>query len=175
MITKTPSRRRRIIAAAVAIAAALGLSGPALATAAAAPALTAAAPAAEAVAIGETTDHNLGIEGQCTWGAYEKFHEATGLWPVFEGNAADWNDTAPSHGWPVVLDAVPNSVVVFEPGVAGADPTYGHVAWVTTVQDTPNGRMVTFIEMNGVAGPGQYNERAVVDQIGMNYIPAPVG
>lgn len=75
----------------------------------------------------------------------------------------------------MVLDAVPNSVVVFEPGVAGADPTYGHVAWVTTVQDTPNGRMVTFIEMNGVAGPGQYNELTVVNQIGTNYIPAPVG
>jgi surface antigen len=173
MTAKTSIRRRRVVAAAVAAAAALGIGGPALATAA--PAITSVAPAAEVVAIGETTDHNLGIEGQCTWGAYEKFHEATGLWPVFEGNAADWNDTAPTHGWGVVLDAVPNSVVVFEPGIAGADATFGHVAWVTGVQDTPSGRIVTFIEMNGVAGPGQYNERTVVDQIGMSYIPAPVG
>jgi hypothetical protein len=35
--------------------------------------------------------------------------------------------------------------------------------------------LVTFIEMNGVAGPGQYDQRIVVDRIGMSYIPAPIG
>ena len=168
-MTTNTIRRSRLVAASVAIAVALGMGGPAFATASPSVPFTAAA------AVGQTTDHNLGIEGQCTWGAYEKFHEASGLWPVFEGNAADWNDTAPGHGWTVVLDAVPNSIVVFEPGVAGADSTYGHVAWVTSVQDTSAGRMVTFVEMNGVAGPGQYDQRTVVDQVGMSYIPAPVG
>jgi hypothetical protein len=47
----------------------------------------------------------------------------------------------------------------------------GPVDWVTSVQTTRNGRMVTFIEMHGVADPGKYNERSEGDQIGMSYIP----
>jgi surface antigen len=122
--------------------------------------------------VGDTTTGNLGIPGQCTWGAYEKFHEATGLWPVFDGNAAEWNDTAPNHRWTVVLDAEPRAVVVFEPGVQGADATYGHVAWVDAVENRADGRWITITEMNAI-GTGQWSQRTIKDVIGMSYILAP--
>lgn len=171
MHISSPTRleRLRVVVGAGLLAAALGL-GSAVATADASP----APPVAVANAtIGDTTDHNVGADGQCTWGAIEQFHNATGLYPVFEGDALNWNDSAPGHGWTVVPDPQARSIVVFEPGVAGADSTLGHVAWVTSVQDTEQGRMVTFTEMNGPAGPGQYNERTTAHQAGMSYILAP--
>jgi surface antigen len=124
--------------------------------------------------VGETTTGNLGVGGQCTYGAYEKFHEATGLWPVFAGNAADWNDTAPAHGWTVVLDAEPRAVVVFEPGVQGADPTFGHVAWVDAVTPQADGtRLVSITEMNAAAGEWGWSQRTITDVVGMSYVLAP--
>jgi hypothetical protein len=96
------------------------------------------------------------------WGVAGKFHEATGLWPAFDGNALDWNDTAPNHGWTVVLDAEPRAVVVFEPGVQGADATYGDVAWVDAVDYRPDGRWIGITEMNAI-GVGQWSQRTIKD------------
>lgn len=58
--------------------------------------------------------------------------------------------------WTVVLDAEPRSIVVFEPGVHGADVTYGYVAWVDTVENRSDGRWITITEMNAT-GTGQRN------------------
>jgi surface antigen len=161
---------RRAVAVGGLLVALLGAGTVTVPTVVAAEPATAAAVAGRTV--GETTSGNLGISGQCTWGAYEKFHEATGLWPIFDGNAADWNDTAPNHGWTVVLDAEPRAVVVFEPGVQGADATYGHVAWVDAVDYRLDGRWITITEMNAI-GTGEWSQRTIKDVIGMSYILAP--
>lgn len=177
MRNTTTDPRRLALRGLLAAVLGIGLAAAPAATANAEPlAVDTAAATAVAMdrAVGQTTDHNLGVGGQCTYGAYEKFHEATGLWPVFSGNAADWNDTAPGHGWTVVLDAEPRSVVVFEPGVQGADPTYGHVAWVDAVTPQPNGtRLVSITEMNGAAGEWGWSQRTITDVVGMSYILAP--
>jgi surface antigen len=124
--------------------------------------------------VGQLTEYNLGAPGHCTEGAYRYFHEATGLWPKFDGNAAAWNDTAPGLGWTVVLVAQPHSIVVFERDVHGAS-IYGHVAWVETVEERADGRWVTIRETNADgAGRGTPSTRTVRDLYGMSYILAPV-
>lgn len=55
----------------------------------------------------------------------------------------------------------------------GADPTYGHVAWVDSVEQRADGLYINITEMNGAAGPGVYNTRTVQDVVGMSYILAP--
>ncbi|PPF09951.1 hypothetical protein C5B98_13825 [Rathayibacter sp. AY1A5] len=124
-------------------------------------------------ATGVTEGANSGAAGQCTWGAKEKFFEATGLRPAIYGNALDWDTSAAANGWTTVLDAQARSIVVFEPGVQGADPTYGHVAWVDSVEKRADGLYINITEMNGAAGPGVYNTRTVQDVVGMSYILAP--
>ncbi|HEV8556482.1 MAG TPA: hypothetical protein VGR06_08815 [Actinophytocola sp.] len=65
-----------------------------------------------------------------------------------------------------------------ETAVARADRAARGQAVVAVMRLTSVGcfsTLVTFIEMNGVAGPGQYDQRIVVDRIGMSYIPAPIG
>lgn len=122
---------------------------------------------------GQTTSTNTAPWGQCTWGAKEKFHDATGKYPALSGNAKDWANSARSTGWTVVADALPRSIVVFQPGVQGADSTYGHVAWVESVDYRADGRYITITEMN-VAGFGVWSRRAGVKDIaGMSYILAP--
>ena len=124
--------------------------------------------------VGNVRDGNYYPYGQCTWGAYQKFYEATGLFPEIVGNAADWHESAVANGWSVVLDAQARSVVVFQPGVQGADPTYGHVAWVDSVEDTADGRVIYITEMNANgAGDGTWSTRAVLDVPGMSFILAP--
>lgn len=122
--------------------------------------------------VGQKASSNLGVAGQCTWGAYEQWHAATGYYPYFSGNAKDWKSSAAAHGWTVVLDAEPRSIVVFQPGVWGAS-SFGHVGWVQSVQQRSDGRYITFIEMNGTAGPYRWDTRTVKDVVGMSYILAP--
>ena len=98
---------------------------------------------------GQRASVNLGVAGQCTYGALEQWHNATGYYPLWAGNAKDWKDSAGAYGWLVVLDARPRSIVVFQPGVHGADPTSGHVAWVESVETRSDGLYVHILEMNG--------------------------
>lgn len=123
--------------------------------------------------IGATTRRNIAPFGQCTWGALEMFHRATGLWPRITGDAWLWHFTAPANGWSVVPYPQPRSIVVFQPSVQGASRRYGHVGWVESVHKGFDGRWVTFIEMNGTAGPGRWDRRTVRDVSGMSYILAP--
>lgn len=132
-----------------------------------------AAVSSTSAAIGVTEATNTGYPGQCTWGAKEKFFEATGLRPAIYGNAKDWTNSAAANGWTTVLDAQARSIVVFQPGVQGADPTYGHVAWVDSVEYRDDGTYITMTEMNGLAGPYVYNTRTVKDVVGMSFILAP--
>lgn len=121
---------------------------------------------------GTTASSNTAQWGQCTWGAKEKFKQATGVYPALTGNAKDWDTSARNTGWTVVLDAEARSIVVFEPGVQGANATYGHVAWVDSVEYRSDGRWIHITEMN-YKGVGVWSQRVVKDVGGMSYILAP--
>ena len=121
---------------------------------------------------GATRTTNAGDPGQCTWGAYYQWYLREGSYPALSGNAYAWATSARAAGWTVVAVAQPNSIVVFQPGVQGAHAA-GHVAWVTSTSAHPDGLYVTFIEMNGTAGPYNWDVRTVKDIAGMSYILAP--
>ncbi len=76
-----------------------------------------------------------------------------------------------------MANAEPNSIVGFEKGIQGASGTYGHVAWVTSVEQRADGRYISVIEMNGWVGDGggfnKWNTRTVKQVQGMSYILAP--
>lgn len=122
---------------------------------------------------GRTEPANSADAGQCTWGAKQKFWEATGVYPGIYGNAKDWRASARAAGWTVVDDAEPRSIVVFQPGVQGAHRGLGHVGWVDSVENRRDGRYVHIIEMNGAGGPGVWSQRTIKDVAGMSYILAP--
>lgn len=123
---------------------------------------------------GRTQGVNPGTPGQCTWGAAQKWFEASGAYPSLLGNALSWGDSAAAAGWTVVSTARDRSIVVFQPGVAGADG-YGHVAWVNSVTDRPDGRFISVTEMNNTSlgGPGIFNDRVIKEVPGMSYVLLP--
>lgn len=134
-----------------------------------------AAPVADAGrATGRTRGVNPGTEGQCTWGAAQKWFEASGSYPALFGDALSWNDAATAAGWTVTDDAQDRSIVVFEPGVAGAG-SVGHVAWVDSVSQRADGRWIHVTEMNNsyLGGVGIFNDRDIMDVPGMSYILLP--
>jgi surface antigen len=116
---------------------------------------------------------NTGYSGQCTWGALEQWKARAGYYLRVSGNAKDWAASARANGWTVVADAQSQSIVVFQPGVQGANRTYGHVGYVTSTSRHSDGLYITFTEMNGTAGPGRYDQRTVKDIAGMSYILKP--
>jgi surface antigen len=129
-------------------------------------------------ATGQTRNFNAGASGQCTYGAYQKWFEASATrnYPALTGSAKDWANSARATGWTVVLDAEPRSIVVFQPGVYQADRTYGHVAWVNNVEKRADGRYINITEMNyGLNGSGlnRWHSRTVKDIPGMSYILQP--
>jgi surface antigen len=130
--------------------------------------------AAEVRTTGRTQATNPGAAGQCTWGAAQKWFEASGSYPSLGGNALAWRDSAAAVGWTVVDDAQDRSMVVFQPGVAGAGP-YGHVAWVDSVSQRSDGRYVHVTEMNNayMGGLGIFNDRDIKDVPGMSYVLLP--
>ena len=129
---------------------------------------------------GQTLKHNpyaARYSDQCTFGAQEKFHEYTGEYLNIGSSAHLWSSEAAARGWTTALDAQAHAVVVFQPGVQGADRTYGHVGWVDQTQVRRDGLYAHVVEMNGDphkgGGPGIYDERWVKDVPGMSYILAP--
>lgn len=71
--------------------------------------------------------------GQCTYWANMRYHELTGHWVPWLGNAGEWSYQASSYGWQTSSYPNPNgpSIIVLAPGVQGAGG-YGHVAVVET-------------------------------------------
>ncbi len=131
------------------------------------------APPAAAVKTGRTDTSNEGQAGQCTSWAITKFHAFTGLYPYLikpgnNGDAQYWAGNAAYDGWTVTATPRINSIVVFPPGVNGAEPD-GHVAWVTKV----SGGQITFTEMNGSQGPFTTDTRTVTPAASVRYILAP--
>jgi surface antigen len=133
------------------------------------------APAADALrATGRTLGSNPGAPGQCTWGAAQKWFEASGSYPALSGDALAWGDSAAAAGWTVVDDPQDRSIVVFEPGVAGAG-SIGHVAWVDSVSQRSDGRYIHVTEMNNAyyGGAGIFDDRDIKNVPGMSYILLP--
>ena len=118
---------------------------------------------------GKRSSYNWATQGQCTWGALNKWYQSEGYYPGgWTGNAMTWAYGAANAGYTVSGTPRTRSIVVMQPGVHGSS-SVGHVAWVTAV----NGNEVTIIEMNALAGPYNYNTRTVTDISGMKYIYAP--
>ncbi len=136
------------------------------------------APAAQPTpgrAMGKTRTTNPAYWGWCTWGAAQKWYEASGnkYFPALSGNAKAWKDSARGAGWTVVDDAQPRSIVVFQPGVQGAFGD-GHVAWVNSVSRRSDGVYADVVEMNAPAGGfGKFSTRSVKDVPGMSFILMP--
>jgi surface antigen len=141
----------------------------------AAPACGPASPVVDPTrATGRTEAVNPGSPGQCTWGAAQKWFEASGSYPALTGNALSWSDSAVAGGWTVVDDPHDRSIVVFQPGVAGAG-AIGHVAWVDSVDQRPDGQWIHVTEMNNAyyGGAGIFNDRDIRNVPGMSYVLLP--
>jgi surface antigen len=124
-------------------------------------------------ATGRKSYVNLGVAGNCTWGAYNKWYNSVGgYYPALAGNAKDWRSSARANGWTVVDDAQARSIVVFQPGVQGAGSA-GHVAWVDSIQRRGDGTYVSITEMNYGGALGVWHLRTLKDVAGMSYILAP--
>ncbi|PNZ69703.1 amidase domain-containing protein [Staphylococcus croceilyticus] len=74
-------------------------------------------------------------QGQCTWYVYERVQQfgkhVGGDW----GDAHNWDNRAERDGYRVAGSPKAHTAAVFESGQAGADSTYGHVAFVEKVND----------------------------------------
>ncbi len=70
--------------------------------------------------------------GQCTYWAAFRYHQLTGLWVPWLGNAGDWAYNAAPYGWIVSSRPHLHSIIVLAPGVQGAGG-YGHVAIVESI------------------------------------------
>ncbi|MDQ2906926.1 MAG: CHAP domain-containing protein [Chloroflexota bacterium] len=70
--------------------------------------------------------------GQCTYWANMRYHQLSGQWVSWRGNAYQWSYGARASGW--VVSATPRvpSIMVLQPGVQGAGG-YGHVAVVERI------------------------------------------
>lgn len=91
--------------------------------------------------------------GQCTYWADYYYHELTGYWVPWGGDAWLWASGASQYGWVVSSSPHVPSIIVLQPWVQGASG-YGHVAVVTAING--NGSVVTS-NMNWYAGGGGWD------------------
>lgn len=82
------------------------------------------------VAAGSTL--NRFFYGQCTYWANMRYHELTGFWVTWLGNAYQWSYGASTSGWIVSAQPKVPSVIVLQPYVQGAGG-FGHVAVVEKI------------------------------------------
>ena len=77
---------------------------------------------------------NGGYFGQCTYYVYNRFAQlgAPISTPAL-GNAAEWSGNAAAAGYGVSSTPRAGTAIVFQRGLAGADPVYGHVGFVERV------------------------------------------
>ncbi|WEV45775.1 glucosaminidase domain-containing protein [Streptococcaceae bacterium ESL0687] len=79
--------------------------------------------------------------GQCTWYAYNRIKQLGGNIGDYMGNGGDWGINAMRLGYKTSTTPQAGYAISFKPGVAGADGTYGHVAFVEAV--TADGILVS--------------------------------
>lgn len=78
--------------------------------------------------------------GQCTYWANLRYHQLTGNWVSWIGDAWQWQGGAIAAGWNVSSQPHVPSIIVLQPGVEGAGG-YGHVAVVESINS--NGTVTT--------------------------------
>jgi hypothetical protein len=78
--------------------------------------------------------------GQCTYWANMRYHQLTGYWVQWLGNAYQWAGGAKTSGWIVSSKPIVPSIIVLQPYVQGASG-FGHVAIVEKIN--PDGSVYT--------------------------------
>jgi surface antigen len=79
-----------------------------------------------------TSNYDGFTYGQCTYWADFRYHELTGYWVPWGGDAYEWAYGARASGW--IVSSTPHmpSIIVLQPGVQGAG-YFGHVAVVERI------------------------------------------
>lgn len=95
--------------------------------------------------------------GNCTQYVYNRIVQLEGYVETTMGNGMDWGTTGKANGYEVSNKPKAGTAVSFQPTVAGADGTYGHVAFVEHVYDDGS---ILISEMN-VAGLGVVSFRVI--------------
>ncbi|HEY1352453.1 MAG TPA: CHAP domain-containing protein [Ktedonobacteraceae bacterium] len=96
--------------------------------------------------------------GVCTYWANLRYHQLTGIWVTWRGNAYQWADGARAAGWHVSQTPHVPSIIVLMPGVQGASG-YGHVA----VVESASGNTVHTSNMNWYANGGGWDRVSYYD------------
>lgn len=97
--------------------------------------------------------------GQCTFWANSRYHQLTGVWVPWNGNAGQWLAGAQKAGWHYSQTPHVPSIIVLMPGVQGAS-SYGHVA---VVENMINATTVNTSNMNWYANGGGWDKVSYVD------------
>ncbi|MBA2392107.1 MAG: CHAP domain-containing protein [Ktedonobacteraceae bacterium] len=121
--------------------------------------------ASTGVSIGSGNSPRPWPYGQCTYWANLYYHQLTGWWVNWAGNADQWVGGAGAAGWNVSTVPHVPSIIVLMPGVQGASYAYGHVAVVTSVIDSST---VMTSNMNWWANGGGWG---IVSSVPFNYGP----
>ncbi|MBO0424083.1 glucosaminidase domain-containing protein [Enterococcus plantarum] len=95
--------------------------------------------------------------GNCTQYVYNRIVQLDGSVETTMGNGMDWGTTGKANGYEVSSKPKAGTAVSFQPTVAGADGTYGHVAFVEHVYEDGS---ILISEMN-VAGLGIVSFRVI--------------
>lgn len=77
---------------------------------------------------------NGGYFGQCTYYVFNRMAQVgTPIGHSMMGNANEWSSYARSYGYSVSRTPSAGTAMVFQSGIGGSHPTYGHVAFVESV------------------------------------------
>lgn len=109
------------------------------------------APVDNAIPAQDQGSLNRFFYGQCTYWANMRYHQLTGHWIPWLGNAYEWYYQAQAYGWRTSTVPNPNgpSIIVLGPYTQGAG-SYGHVAVVETgVTNYSNGVVTSNWNWNG--------------------------
>ena len=97
--------------------------------------------------------------GYCTYWANLRYHQLTGNWVTWTGNAYQWAQGARMAGWNVSSSPHVPSIIVLAPGAQGASG-FGHVAVVESIN--PDGTVHTS-NMNWFQNGGGWDKVSYVD------------
>jgi surface antigen len=100
--------------------------------------------AMNSVAPSDAGSLNRFFYGQCTYWANYRYHQLTGHWVPWLGNAYQWAYQAPAYGWVESNEPNPNgpSIVVIGQGYQGAG-WYGHVSVLETPTANADAGVIT--------------------------------